>query len=196
MEENLQHNTNNEGSESIRKQKRTVTFTRKTAWITVLVIILLIAILWIWKALQINSINKQHAEREQELKEQTEALLIRADSSFLKLLAKPFVWAIRTEMMNGNISQVNLYANDMVKEKNFQLIVVADDKGTIVSSTDKKLEGKAFSTVGKQAYLTTNSTTVEQDSDNIMIMASPIMGFNSRLGTLMLTYAHKKPVFN
>ncbi len=40
-------------------------------------------------------------------------------------------------MMKGNIEAVNLYANDMVKEKNFQTITVVNEKGMVISSTIK-----------------------------------------------------------
>jgi len=53
-------------------------------------------------------------------------------------------------------SKIFLYAkhaNDMVKEKNFQTITVVDDKGIVVSSTNKKLESKSYALVDNAAYL-------------------------------------------
>ena len=123
-------------------------------------------------------------------------MLVQSDQHYLKLLAKPYVWAIRTEMMKGNINQVNLYANDMVKQRNFQSIVVTNDKGVIVSSTDKKLEGKDISALDPQVNVNADSTVVTQTNDSELVMSSPIMGFNSRLGTLMIRYSPKKPVFD
>lgn len=98
-------------------------------------------------------------------------------------------------MMRVNINQVNLFANDMVKEKNFQRIAVANDKGIIISSTNKKDEGQPFSTVGTDAALSSNNTSVENVNDSILIMTSPIMGFNNRLGTLLIKYVIQKPDF-
>src|SRR6476646_5392545 len=118
---------------------------RNKILIIVLVIIALFAALWIWKAIEINNIKKMSAEREEALKQRADTALRLVNIKYLKLVAKPYVWAIRTEIMRGNIDAVYLYANDMVKEKNFQSITVVDDKGIIVSSTDKKLEGKEFS---------------------------------------------------
>ncbi len=192
MEHNRQHDLDRSSSKTTQ---RTFIFTGKQLLIAVLVFVALLAILWTWKSIQINSLKKEQAKREQQLKEQTKTMLVNSDQYYLKLLAKPFVWAVRSEMMSGNLSQVNLYANDMVKEKNFQSIVISDNKGIIVTSTDKKLEGKDFSTVSKQAYLTIDSTIVEQIGASKLIMTSPIMGFNSRLGTLMITYSPRKPVF-
>ena len=192
MENNTEHYPNR--MESNDKQ-RSFIFTSKHLLIAGLVVIALLAIIWAWKSIQINSLKKEHAARELQLKQQAQALLISSDQHYLQLLAKPYVWAIRTEMMAGNLGQVNLYANDMVKEKNMKSIVIADNKGIIVSSTDKKLEGQNFAAVGNQSYLNINHTTVDQVNDSLLVMASPIMGFNSRLGTLMITYAPKIPVF-
>lgn len=170
-------------------------FTTKGLLITLLIIVVLFAAIWIWKTIEINSLEKKQAEREQELKTQAQTMLVQADMEALKLMAKPYVWAVRTEMLNGNIGQINLYANDMVKQANFQSIVVADNSGTIVSSTDKKYEGQPFSSAGKEDYLRVNQTVVEKVGDSLLVMASPVMGFNSRLGTLMIHYVSESPEF-
>ena len=165
---------------------------RNTMLIAALVILALFAGLWIWKSVQISNIKKDSAERQQALKQRADEVLMEAEMKYMKLIAKPYVWAIRTEMMRGNIDAVNLYANDMVKEKNFQSIMVADDKGTIISSTDKKLEGKDFSSVGKSAYLTTDSTIIDQVNKSTLMVSSPVMGFNKRIGTLVFNYTIQK----
>lgn len=163
--------------------------TKTTGLIIAAVALLLLAGIWIWKETQIGNVKKQAETEKLALQQKAAAMIVQSNEEHLKVLAKPIVWAVRAEMMQGNISQVNLYMNDMVKEKNFQRIVVANDKGIIVSSTNKKDEGKPFSTIGKDAYLSSNSTNVENVGDSILTMTSPIMGFNNRLGTLLIKYA-------
>jgi hypothetical protein len=167
--------------------------TKKKIWIIIIIAVVLLGIVWVWKQVQLDHARKEAAAEKQQVQEQASKLFVQTNEQYLKLLAKPFVWAVRTEMMKGNISQVNLYANDMVKEKNFQSIVIADNKGLIVSSTNKKLEGKDFATIGKAAYLSGDTTRVDNVNDSLLVMSSPIMGFNNRLGTLMVTYALHKP---
>jgi hypothetical protein len=166
--------------------------TRNKILVAILGVIVLFSALWIWKSVEINTVKKESERREQALKRRADEVLMEADLKYMKLIAKPYVWAIRTEMMRGNIDAVNLYANDMVKEKNFQSIMVTDDKGVIVSSTDKKLEGKGFSTIGKNVYLTTDSTIVDQVNNNTLAVSSPVMGFNKRIGTLIFNYTIQK----
>jgi sensor histidine kinase regulating citrate/malate metabolism len=167
---------------------------KKAMLIIVGVAVVLLVIVWIWKGIEINN-ERQKAEQDQQaLRTQARTMVTNTNKEHLKLLAKPYVWAIRTELLKGNISQVNTYANEMVKERNFQNIVVADDKGKIISSTNKKDEGKEFTTVGNAAYLNSDNTMVESLNDSIIVMSSPIMGFNNRLGTLMITYKARNPI--
>lgn len=89
---------------------------------------------------------------------------------------------------------MNLYNNEMVREKNFISVMVTDSKGIITVSTDKKYEGKNFLTLRSGYFLNNDSTIVTKVNDSLHIMASPIMSFNSRLGTLIVNYAVKTPV--
>ncbi len=169
---------------------------KKTMLIIIGAAVIVLAIIWTWKEIRINN-QRQEAEQKNQMLQDHAAILI-ADShkEHLKLLAKPYVWAVRSALLNKNTDQVNQYANEMVKEKNFQSIVVANDKGIIISSTNKKHEGKEFSAIGKSNYLTSDTTIVENINDSILVMSSPIMGFNNRLGTMMITYKSKRPDFN
>lgn len=149
--------------------------------------------IWIWKSVQISNIRKQSATEMQLLKDEVAKQILRSDELHLKSIAKPLVWAVRSEMLKNNISQVSLYANEMVKEKNFQKVAVTNDKGLVILSTNKKEEGKEFISTGKVSYLSSDTTTVGNINDSLLIMSSPIMGFNNRLGTLIVTYSLQRP---
>jgi hypothetical protein len=113
----------------------------------------------------------------------------------LKLLPKPYPWAVQSELLKGNINQVNLYANEMAKEKNLQNIVVTNDKRVIISSPEKN-EGLQFANVRKSYYLNIDTTLFENIDDSTLVMSGLVMGFNSRLGTIMITYKFKRPEFD
>ncbi len=195
MEESKK-NSKTELSAHQRENNRAHSNTNKRLLIIIGVAILLIAAVWIWKSVQMGNVEKKAENDRQTLKEEARKQIVQAHEAHLKLLAKAYVWAVRADMMQGNINQVNLFASDMVKEKNFQRIVIANDKGIIISSTNKKDEGQPFATVGKDAGLSSDNTTVENVSDSILIMTSPIMGFNNRLGTLLIKYAVQPPAFS
>lgn len=191
MKNNLNEKSDNEVADNAVKGNG-----RKKTLIIILVAVVLIATIWIWKNIQLNNEREEAKHEKQLLQDRAAAMMTDSHKEHLKLLAKPYVWAIRNELLSGNTNQVHVYANEMVKEKNFQSIVVANDKGIIISSTNKKNEGKEFTTIGKPNYLSSGTTVVENINDSIVVMSSPIMGFNNRLGTLMITYKVEKPVFN
>ncbi len=168
---------------------------KKIILIIILVAVILIAAIWIWKNSQISNIREEASHEKQMIQDRAKTLIINSHKEHLKLLVKPYVWAVRSELMQGNINQVNLYANEMVKEKNFQNIVVANNKGIIISSTNKKNEGKDFTSVGKPEYLSADTTIVEKINDSLLVVSSPIMGFNNKLGTLMINYKIQQPDF-
>jgi len=165
----------------------------KKLLITIGVALVLLITFWIWKSIEISNVRGKAERDHQALKEQAIKGIVTLKEEQLKLLTIPYVWAVRTEMMKGNINQINLYALDLIKEKNFQRIAIANDSGIIVSSTDKKDEGKPFTSIGEVAALTNNDTMVENTGDSVLIVTSPIMGFNKRLGTLFFKYAVQLP---
>lgn len=160
----------------------------------ILVIVCLVAAgcilgLWIWKSVQISHVKKQSAIEMQLLKSNVTKQFLQIEALHLRSMAKPLVWAVRTEMLKNNVSQVDLYINEMVKEKNFQKIVVTNEKGVVILSTNKKEEGRGFIASGQLNFLKTDKTVVNNINDSLLIMSSPIMGFNNRLGTLIVSYS-------
>jgi hypothetical protein len=172
------------------REDRKRTGRNKTIGIIVITALVLLGALWIWKALEVRSVRNE-AEAENERVRQTAANIItQSRTEQLRLLAKPFVWAVRAEMLRGNMDQVNLYLQDMVRERNFQRIEVADSRGVVIASTDKKNEGKPLADTGR---LSVDTIVVNTLGDSAWTISSPIMGLDSRLGTLVIDYASPKP---
>lgn len=155
--------------------------------VTIIIIALvLIAGLWTWKTIQLNNL-KDHTKKEQlRYKEKAISEMRLTDETNLKLLAKPLVWSIRTELLKNNVSQVALYINEIVRQNNFRKISIIDEAGIVMLSTDKKEEGKAFP--ANTIDISSNNTVVSNLNDTMIVMSSPIMGFNSKLGTLNIMY--------
>ena len=184
----LSTNTRSEAGEAGR-----VTFTRKQLLIAAGIVVVLFGSLLIWKSIQVSSLKKEQAEKEAALKQEFSTIYAQQSADYLKRLAKPYVWALRTELLQGNNSQVHLYNNDMVRERGMISVMVADTKGIVISSTDKKFEGRNLSSLQQTGYLSADSTMVNKLADSLFVMVSPIMGFNSKLGTLVVHYAVKTP---
>jgi hypothetical protein len=158
--------------------------------VVIIVALVLVAGLWIWKAIQVASVRKEARQENERVRQTAENIITETRAVHLQLLSKPFVWAVRSEMLRGNMEGVNLYLQDMVKEKNFERIQVADIQGIVVASTDKKTEGKPLTEGG--GALAVDSTMITKVGDSAWVVTSPIMGFNNRLGTLVIDYAAPK----
>ncbi len=160
---------------------------KKSILILIFIGIALIAGIWIWKEMQLRSLQKETDKHSTEIKKQYAQLMLEMQSQDLRAIIKPLVWAVRAEMLKNNLNDINFYINELVKEQGFQFIVITDDKNLIISSTNKKWEGKPFETVGLTSDLSSDSTIVKTVSNTILASA-PIMGFNKRLGTVFISF--------
>lgn len=161
----------------------------KVIIVGILLLLIFVAVLWVWKQVQINNLRAESSKQFEQFEKEAQRAVVNSHEQHLRILAKPFAWAVRTEMMKNNMSQVNQYTNELIKEKNIHSIMIVDANGKIVTSTNKKWEGKFYFTIGEEALLKNDSTVVKNVKDSILIMSSPIMGLNNRLGTLMVTYS-------
>jgi hypothetical protein len=106
-----------------------------------------------------------------------------------KLIAKPCVWAIRKELMQGNLEKLNLYGNDIVKENNFLSVMLTDQKGMVLTSIDKKYERKFLSSGWQNVNLSADSTIVQKANGSLLISTSLVMSYNSKIGALIINYS-------
>jgi hypothetical protein len=168
---------------------------KQKRWILIssLVIIVAVSALWIGKQIQIRNLKNESAKMQERIELDAKQAIIQSHEQHLRLLAKPFVWAVREEMMRNNANQINLYTNEMIREKNISSIMVVNASGKIISSTNKKWEGRDYLLVGDSTYVQSDTTIVDNIKDSILIMSSPVMGFNNRLGTLIIHYALSTP---
>lgn len=177
------------------KESRTYTFNVKQILIAAGAVLLVIAALVVWRIVEASSLKMEFAAKEETLKAAVKEQLIENAKRQLKLLAKPYTWAVRTAMLQSNLAQVNEYANDIVKEKNVVSVMLVDTKSKVLSSTNKKYEGKDYSTFGNAGYLSVDSATVNKMNDSLLVLVSPVMSFNDKLGTIIFSYAVPPPVF-
>ena len=106
----------------------------------------------------------------------------------VKMIAKPLVWSIRSEILRGNLEQVNILISDMVKEKNFRYIHIIAPDGNVILSTNKSLEGKPIGNAVDSTLLVIESRPMALLSGKILVVTSPVMGVDRRLATLVLGY--------
>lgn len=143
--------------------------------------ILGLVIVYFWKDIQ-------GTKRKNEVVRMATLQLEEKNQEMMMLIARPLVWSIRSEMLRGNLEQVDMFTTDMVRLRNFQFIYLIDPNGKILIATDKKMEGQQFEESFQQEILKVESTIVFPQDENLLIMAAPVMGYDRRLATLVVAY--------
>ncbi|HSJ80132.1 MAG TPA: hypothetical protein VK910_02875 [Thiobacillus sp.] len=100
----------------------------------------------------------------------------------------PLAWAIRREMMGGNLDQVDQYVTDLVKLQGFEGVTVAQADGVVVVASDRRHLGTAFGSLYTERYLTAEQITAEETAPGQWLLVVPVMGLNARLGTVAIEY--------
>ncbi len=157
----------------------------------ILIIFLLLAgaALFFWKTWAVGNLERQLVvQRETLIDLSARALTDQADE-MLRLAAVPMGWAVRSELLKGNLEQIDDYFRRYVREANITGVVLVDDRDSILVATDKKLEGTPGSAAFPADLLAISQTTTDTTSAGVVRTAVPIMGFDSRMGTLVFTYS-------
>lgn len=190
-----QNNNNESGVEAEKGKPLLPVEIRKNAFvefiknnpvlITAIIGLIAVAAMYFWKDIQGR---KQKAAVEKMASQQ----LLQNNHEMLRLLAIPMVWSIRSEMLRGNLEQVNIFTKDLVKEKNFQFIHLVDPGGKIILSTDKKLEGQMAIGMFDPALVQTDSIKIVNTNNEMLTLAVPVMGYDKQLALLIIKYTPVK----
>ncbi|MFC5285127.1 hypothetical protein ACFPJS_16765 [Pedobacter alpinus] len=119
--------------------------------------------------------------------QKADEMIVSENIKTLKLMAKPLVWAIRGEMLRNNLDEIDIITTDLVKQKNIQDVNLINMDGRIINSTNKKLEGSMASGIYRN-YLVLDTAQVLITSDSIARVIAPVMGYQSKLGVIVMNY--------
>lgn len=100
----------------------------------------------------------------------------------------PLAWAIRRELMGGNMDQVDQYVTDLVKLEGFEGVTVAKADGVIAVASDRRHLGAAFGNLYAERYLTAEQISAEETAPGQWLLVVPVMGLTARLGTVAIDY--------
>ena len=173
---------NNPSTESPKKKKWYL------HWAVIIAGLLLIALIVVYfvKQAQINSLQEEHNTTLNELQTEFNTFTASNSKSNYSLVAQTFSWTIRKEMMNDNLEPVNNYFNILVKNKDVQELFLTDASGKIILSTNKKNQDKMFGDLYDPKMIRTDEVKSFQAEDNSLFVASPVFGYDKRLGTLVM----------
>ncbi len=160
----------------------------KTCMYIIVVLVAVAVGIYLWKIISENNLRQNMENQRTVLVERAQLIMDNKTNDLLNLMTVPFVWAVRREMIRENYDQINEYLTQFVRQHEIKKIVVVDTNSIIVAATDKKQEGKPFSTYYQQEYLERMDINIANDSEGNIQIVAPIMGLNRRIGTLMMTY--------
>lgn len=106
----------------------------------------------------------------------------------LGLLGVPLAWALRRELMAGNLDQIDQYVGELVRLEGIHEVVVADTDGVITVASDRRHAGAAFTSLYPERYLSTDEIVVDEVAAGHWLLVAPLMGLSGRLGTVVLGY--------
>jgi hypothetical protein len=155
---------------------------KKHSTLTAIIIgLMVVVIVYLWKDMEI-------ANQKTKIEKVAKTQIHENQQELLKLVAKPFVWSIRTEMLRGNLEQVNILITDMVKENNFVFIHLIEPNGNVLLSTNKRIEGQQIGEEIDRTLLNVDSSVIKYNNQNEFVVAAPVMGVDRRLAMLVFGY--------
>ncbi len=156
------------------------------------ILVVLVFIMYIWKINAVKNVQERMEAKQIQIIEKSQQVMTEKTRYFLRLTTTTFVWAIRKEMLRENYEQINEYLNQFVKEPQIKQILVVKSDGTVAVATDKKLEGVAFSSLYPVELLEKDEIEIMDDQNGNILILSPIMGLNKKLGMLFMVYEPEK----
>jgi hypothetical protein len=156
-------------------------FLKKNHISVILFVALILSSIWFTVKINNNSNHFENVKTQLILKYETE--LDSLQIQHLGFASTVFSWSIRSEILRNNMENLNQLLTVFVKESKADLVQIVNPETRVVMlSSDKKYEGTEFL---KNINFELNEPVVIRDDQKISII-TPIMGFSSRIGVLIV----------
>ena len=97
-------------------------------------------------------------------------------------------WAVRGEMIRNNLDQVDQFFAEIVKLPNTERVLLVGNDGKVLVTTDRRYQGADAATLVAADLLQQTAVGVTSGTGDTKQLVIPIMGLNSRLGTVVMNY--------
>lgn len=160
------------------------------------VLVGIIIIIFAWKAIAVSKVESNMAKRleseraliTQQAREYADKQYLREEERFGQVLS----WAVRGELIRNNIDQIDQYLSEIVKMKDTERVVLIDDDGQLLVSTDKRLEESKATELFPKEIMNLQKITVKSDVEGKKILVVPVMGLNKKIATIVISYKQAK----
>jgi hypothetical protein len=172
------------------------------AW-SLLVFLGIILLVFAWKHIAVSQaesrLEKERTEMTQNL-ETERSIIIRkareyADSQYNKeeeRFGLVLSWAVRGELLRNNLDQARQYLDELVKMRDTERVVLISDDGKLLVSTDKRLEEAEAKELYPDNVLQLQKIAIMSDVDGRKLLVVPVMGLNSRMAIVVVSYKHAR----
>jgi hypothetical protein len=151
-----------------------------------LVLLLVVSVIWGWVAN--TQLQKEHEKEITELKEIHTDALRALERQKNKEVTQTLALAVRSELIDENIDQVNQYFLQVLKQPSVSKILLINHKtGKVNLSTNKKDEGTTYK--DKELYTSKDVKTILKEGK--WNTATPIMGLNNQLAVIVMVSSAK-----
>ena len=160
------------------------------------VLVGIIVIIFAWKVIAVSKVESNMAKRleseraliTQQAREYADKQYTREEERFGQVLS----WAVRGELIRNNIDQIDQYLSEIVKMKDTERVVLIDEDGQLLVSTDKRLEESKATELFPKEILNLQKITVKSDVEGKKILVVPVMGLNKKIATIVISYKQAK----
>lgn len=191
MSENFEQTTGKRGVLQV------LTKTRLPLWVSLLLAVLLL-LTFAWQRVAVNRAEARLAAERQEMSQRFEAeraslsarlkeFTSSEDQAALTRFGMALAWAVRGELIRNNLDQIDQYFAELVRMPRVQGVVLADQDGKVLIATDRKFLGQPVTVLHPAGVLGTTQVTVQPTAQGSRLVV-PVMGLNTRLGTVVVEY--------
>ncbi|WP_394808725.1 hypothetical protein [Nitrosomonas sp.] len=155
-----------------------------------------IVVIFVWKTIAVSKVESDMAKKlegervliTQQAREYADQQYTKEEERFGQVLS----WAVRGELIRQNIDQIDQYLSEIVKMKDTERVVLIDDDGQLLVSTDKRLEETKGVELFPKEILSLQKITVKSDVEGKKILVAPVMGLNKKIATIVVSYKQQK----
>lgn len=171
---------------------------RVPLWLALALVVILLAVLG-WQRVAMHRADARLAAERQTLNSQFQAdrsalvteLKTRVETNAdetKRQFGIALAWAVRGEMIRNNLDQVDQFFSEIVKLPHTDRVLLADSSGKVRVSTDRRYLGVELSTLVPVEATLPDEVAVRAGPDETRLLVIPVMGLNSRIGTVVVSY--------
>ena len=144
------------------------------------------AAMYAWRRVSLVRSRAAARRAEQDLVARLQQDLDAAAEESLDLAAVTTEWAVRAEMVRDDVEDIQEYMQRLVKRPHIRRALVASSDGTVIASGDRAERGEPLARLVPELPAESAGIQKVAGAGEGQLVVVPVMGLESRLGTLVL----------